>query len=199
MKPAFLLHFLLAVALSVAATGWASDKHGGHEVSAGKYHVELVTKDKDLALYVRDQSDKPIDPKSVKASANVLSGKDKAVVDLAASGEKLSGQAPFSVAKTPRSSSPSAWPAARASRRAFLLARRLNTRDTSTKNDLPSPARGSGSAWTDRDLWRSFPRDRMGAARAAAVASADTDFERCGRRPYRCGRVRAIEIAPGSC
>ncbi len=99
MKPAFLLHFLLAVALSVAATGWAAYKHGGHEVSAGKYHVELVAKDKDLALYVRDQGDKPIDPKSVKATANVLSGKDKATVELAAGGDKLSGQVPFNVAK----------------------------------------------------------------------------------------------------
>ena len=91
--------FLPALALSFATGAWAADKHGGHEMEVGKYHVELVAKDKDLAFYVRDQGDKPIDPKSVKASANVLSGKDKAVVDLAASGEKLSGQAPFSVAK----------------------------------------------------------------------------------------------------
>lgn len=90
---------LLALALSFAAGAWASDKHGGHEVEVGKFHIELVAKDKDLALYVRDQGDKPIDPKSVKATANVLSGKDKATVDLAAGGDKLSGQVPFNVAK----------------------------------------------------------------------------------------------------
>jgi len=91
---------LLGLALAFSASAWASDKHGGHEVEVGKYHIELVAKDKDLTLYVRDQGDKPVDSKSIKASANVLSGKDKATVDLAATGgDKLSGQVPFNVAK----------------------------------------------------------------------------------------------------
>ena len=51
---------LLALVLSFAAGAWASDKHGGNELEVGKYHVELVAKDKDLALYVRDQGDKQI-------------------------------------------------------------------------------------------------------------------------------------------
>ena len=90
----------IALALMVSSSAVASDKHGGHEVEAGKYHIELVAKDKDLTLYVRDQGDKPVDSKSIKASANVLSGKDKASVDLAtAGGDKLSGQVPFNVAK----------------------------------------------------------------------------------------------------
>lgn len=90
-----------ALALALAATGpaIAADKHGGHEVEAGKFHVELLVKDKDLTLWVRDQADKPVDAKSVKASANVLSGKDKANVDLAPAGDSLKGQAPFSVQK----------------------------------------------------------------------------------------------------
>lgn len=91
---------ILAVALGAATSIYASDKHGGHEVEVGKYHIELVVKDRDLSLYVRDQADKPVDAKTVKASANVLSGKDKATVQLAPGvGEALSGQAPFSVAK----------------------------------------------------------------------------------------------------
>lgn len=91
---------ILAVALGAATSIYASDKHGGHEVEVGKYHVELVVKDRDLSLYVRDQADKPVNPKTVKASANVLSGKDKATVQLApGASEALSGQAPFSVAK----------------------------------------------------------------------------------------------------
>jgi hypothetical protein len=78
----------------------AADKHGGHEVEVGKYHVELVVKDRDLSLYVRDQGDKPIDAKTVKASANVLSAKEKATVQLAPAGaEMLAGQAPFTIAK----------------------------------------------------------------------------------------------------
>lgn len=90
----------LALALTLAATGpaVAADKHGGHEVEVGKYHVELAVKEQDLTLYVRDQADKPIDAKTVKASANVLSGKEKATVELRPAGEALKGQAPFAVA-----------------------------------------------------------------------------------------------------
>lgn len=90
----------LGIVLWASTQVLATDKHGGHEVEVGKFHIELVVKDRDLSLYVRDQGDKPVDAKTVKASANVLSGKDKATVQLAPAGaEMLSGQAPFSVAK----------------------------------------------------------------------------------------------------
>jgi len=90
---------LFATMLGLAAPAWASDKHGGHEVQAGKFHVELTVKEREVTLYVRDQADKPVDAKSVKATATVLSGKDKATLELAPAGEGLKGQAPFSVAK----------------------------------------------------------------------------------------------------
>ncbi len=90
---------LFAAMLGLAAPTWASDKHGGHEVQAGKFHVELTVKEREVTLYVRDQADKPVDAKSVKATATVLSGKDKATLELAPAGEGLKGQAPFSVAK----------------------------------------------------------------------------------------------------
>lgn len=91
---------ILLLVLGINPPVWAADKHGGQEVEVGGHHLELVVKDRDLALYVRDQADKPVDPKTVKASANVLSGKDRATVPLApAGGEMLSGQAPFRVAK----------------------------------------------------------------------------------------------------
>lgn len=90
----------LTLSLFLAAPAGASDKHGGHEVEVGKYHVEIVVKDRDLGLYVRDKSDKPIDAKTVKASANVLSSKDKATVELKPAGaEMLGGQMPFSIGK----------------------------------------------------------------------------------------------------
>ena len=89
---------LSAIAFFAGAV-FASDKRGGHEVEVGKYHVELVVNERDLSLYVRDASDKAIDANTVKARANVLSGKDKATVDLAPAGEALKGQAPFTVAK----------------------------------------------------------------------------------------------------
>ncbi|MGD9951527.1 MAG: hypothetical protein AB7S87_02960 [Burkholderiales bacterium] len=89
---------MLGLFLSIPVS--ASDKHGGHEVEVGKYHVELVVKDRGIALYVRDQADKAVDAKTVKASVTVLSGKEKATVELTASGpESLSGQAPFVVRK----------------------------------------------------------------------------------------------------
>jgi cytochrome c556 len=91
---------VFALAFPLGTPVFAADKHGGHEVEVGKYHIELVVKDRDLSLYVRDQGDKPIDPKTVKAAANVLSGKEKATVQLSPAGaEMLGGQAPFSVAK----------------------------------------------------------------------------------------------------
>ena len=89
----------IALALFLGTAANAADKHGGHEVQVGKYHVELVVQDRDITLYVRDASDKPINANSVKASANVLSGKEKATVQLAARGEALAGQAPFAVSK----------------------------------------------------------------------------------------------------
>lgn len=90
----------LVLALLVSGAALAADKHGGHEVEVGKYHVELAVKERDLSLYVRDERDKPIGAKTVKATANVLSGKDKATVELAADGaEKLGGQAPFAIRK----------------------------------------------------------------------------------------------------
>jgi len=89
--------FSLAI---LSATAWSADKQGGHEIEVGKYHVELVVKDRDLSLYVRDEVDKPIDPKTAKASANVLSGKDKATVEFKPAGaEMLAAQVPFSVGK----------------------------------------------------------------------------------------------------
>lgn len=90
---------LFATMLGLAAPAWASDKHGGHEVQAGKFHVELTVKEREVTLYVRDQADKPVDAKAVKATATVLSGKDKATLELAPAGEGLKGVAPFSVAK----------------------------------------------------------------------------------------------------
>lgn len=90
---------ILAIALGVAPAVYASDKHGGHEIEVGKYHIELVVKDRNLSLFVRDQADKAVDSKTAKASANVLSGKDRATVQLTPAGDMLSGQAPFTVAK----------------------------------------------------------------------------------------------------
>ena len=92
---------LLSASLVVFATpARSTDKHGGHEVEVGKYHIELVVKERDLSLYVRDKGDKAVDSKSIKATANVMSGKDKASVELKPTGtDALTAQAPFSIQK----------------------------------------------------------------------------------------------------
>ncbi|MGQ0511649.1 MAG: hypothetical protein ACT4P9_13685 [Betaproteobacteria bacterium] len=99
MKRILSLFIAVLAALLASCTSWASDKHGGQEVQAGKYHVELVVKDRGLTVYVRDEADKPIDVKSVKVTASLFSGRDKATITFAAGAGSLSGQAPFSVAK----------------------------------------------------------------------------------------------------
>lgn len=91
--------FALMTALLAPVMTIAAEKHGGHEVQAGKYHVELVVKERDITLHVRDGADKPFDARSIKASANVLSGKEKATMQLMPAGEVLKGQAPFAIAE----------------------------------------------------------------------------------------------------
>ena len=90
---------LVTVLLVPGLATAAADRHGGHEVQVGKHHVELVVQERNITVQVRDAADKPLDAKSIKASANVLSGKDKATVELTPAGQSVKGQAPFAVAK----------------------------------------------------------------------------------------------------
>lgn len=60
----------------------------------------LALEDGDHSPCVGDKADSPVDAKTVKASAKVLSGKDNATMHRTASGtEMLTGQATFSVRK----------------------------------------------------------------------------------------------------
>lgn len=97
---------IFAILTSIALPVVAADKHddahaqyGGVAVEAGTYHVELVAKGKTLAFYVNGHDDKPVSVKDAKATANVFSGKDKAVLTLAASGANaMTADAPFAIA-----------------------------------------------------------------------------------------------------
>lgn len=100
------LHYLIAAAvLTLAPALWAKDKdhhpdprHGGVVAEAGKFHLELVAKDKAVTLHVYDHDDKPVDAANVKAQVNVFSGKEKGVVALVpASGNMLKGEAAFPI------------------------------------------------------------------------------------------------------
>jgi len=92
----------LALASPVA---WAAQGHGhghshkgGQEQKIGSYEAELVVKGKEIALYINDKDDKPVDAKTFKASAEVLAKDGKKLVELApAGGNKLAATYDFAV------------------------------------------------------------------------------------------------------
>ena len=65
--------------------------HGGQSLAAGPYHLELVAKDGELILYVRDHSDNAIHTDGARAKATIQHGYEKAniQVELEPSGENL--------------------------------------------------------------------------------------------------------------
>ena len=131
---------LVFMALLVAGPASAAGQQGGQEVEVGKYHLELVVKERDLTLYVKDQTDKPIAAKAVKAHATVLSATDKAKVDLApAEGGTLKGQVPFAIRQNAGSLSPSAWEAGKTNRPGLPWVKSRTTKVTLTK-PLPGEA-----------------------------------------------------------
>ena len=74
--------------------------HGGQMRMAGPYHLELVTKDKEIALYVADHGDKKIGTEGGvgKASIQVGKGKPKSSIKLAPAGDNmLKGTGDFTV------------------------------------------------------------------------------------------------------
>jgi len=74
--------------------------HGGQARVAGPYHLELVTKDGELLLYVTDHSDASIPTDGAKAKATIQQGYEKAKlqVELEPSGDNtLKGNGDFTV------------------------------------------------------------------------------------------------------
>lgn len=69
---------------------------GGALVDAGSYHVELVTKDKAVELFVSDSNDKPLSATGFKALAILaVAGKSiRVTLEPAPDGSKLVGAAP---------------------------------------------------------------------------------------------------------
>ena len=65
--------------------------HGGQMRMAGPYHMELVTKEKELVLYVMDHGDKnvPTEGGIGKATIQVGKSKEKATVKLEPAGENI--------------------------------------------------------------------------------------------------------------
>lgn len=69
---------------------------GGALVDAGTYHVELVTKDKAVEIFVSDQNDKPLAASGFKALAILaVAGKSlRVTLQPSPDGAKLVGEAP---------------------------------------------------------------------------------------------------------
>ena len=65
-------YLTLSVALLAALPAYAHDaksQHGGRLVDAGPYHVELVTKNTAIEIFLIGEKDKPVDPKGFKGVA----------------------------------------------------------------------------------------------------------------------------------
>lgn len=86
--------FLIALLLSGAAYAHGPTKgaHGGQQVDAGDYHVEMVAKDTSLAVFINDKDEKPVDAQYFKGiGLFVVSGKSQRIELKAESQNKLSG------------------------------------------------------------------------------------------------------------
>ncbi len=82
----------LVLATATYAHGPDKGKNGGRQVDAGNYHVEMVTRDTTLAIYISDDNDKPVDAKGFKATGIfVVSGKPQRIELKPETANKLSG------------------------------------------------------------------------------------------------------------
>lgn len=100
---------LLATCLSIpaaatlaAAEGVDQGPHGGHLVdAAGKYHLELVVKGRELHLHVSDLNDRQVPVAGASAKATVISGGGKGVVEMTPAGANvLRGSGTFAATRT---------------------------------------------------------------------------------------------------
>lgn len=88
---------ILAASLSLAAAHEQRvGPRGGALVDAGTYHVELVTRDKAIEIFVSDQNDNPLPAAGFKALAIfAIAGKSvRVTLEPAPDGAKLVGSAP---------------------------------------------------------------------------------------------------------
>ena len=87
---------IFAAALLIAGTAYdhGPDKgaHGGRQVDAGDYHVEVVAQDTALSVYVNTDKDQPVDAKGYKGTGIfVVAGKSQRIELTYESANKLSG------------------------------------------------------------------------------------------------------------
>ena len=94
---------VLIASLALVASLAAATAHeqrlgprGGALVDAGTYHVELVTREKTVEIFVSDQNDKPLKASDFKALAILaVAGKSiRVMLSPSPDGAKLLGEAP---------------------------------------------------------------------------------------------------------
>ena len=94
MRPILTLLSGLLIVTAAFAHGPSKGPNGGPQVDAGDYHVEMVTKDTALTVYLHDENDKPVDAKGHKATGIfVVGGKPQRIELKADSANKLTGTA----------------------------------------------------------------------------------------------------------
>jgi hypothetical protein len=78
-------------------------KNGGRVTDAGKYHVELVAKDKTVDVYVLDGSEKPVPAAGFKGTAIlVVDGRPARVALAPADGSRLTGTSEVPLTGAPK-------------------------------------------------------------------------------------------------
>ena len=98
-----ILSLLAALLLATHAYAHGPDRgpNGGRQVDAGDYHVEMVAKDTQLAVYLRDDKDKPVDAAGFKATGIfVVGGKPQRIELKTESANKLTGTSPVALPAT---------------------------------------------------------------------------------------------------
>ncbi|KMO15759.1 hypothetical protein [Methylobacterium platani] len=76
--------------------------HGGRLADAGPYHVELVTKDRRVEVWVYDAKEKAVSPAGFKGTAILVVGGKPARVVLAPAEARLTGEAEVALGATPK-------------------------------------------------------------------------------------------------
>lgn len=99
---ALILGTVLTLASAAFAEGQHSHagKHGGKVVESGHHHLEVVTKDGAIEIYVEGEDGKPEDVKDATAKATILSeGKKEDVILSPGDAHALKGTGTFKAVK----------------------------------------------------------------------------------------------------
>jgi hypothetical protein len=93
---------LVLLGVNLASAHDSKGKHGGQVADAGDYHVELITNDGIVDVYVSDHDDKPVSIKGYKGLAILsVGGKSQRIV-LEPGDDRLTGKAGDALPEHPK-------------------------------------------------------------------------------------------------